>query len=82
MSIPFSIINCPLSIEVIAKPQKRGAKPVGQDLHVGRKISYIAAQAASTIVHYPLSIVNFLGFATASCACLAPQNQSWLFVQL
>jgi hypothetical protein len=50
-------------VEVIAKPQKGSAKSMGQDAHVGRKISYIAAQAASTIVHCPLSIVNFLGFA-------------------
>jgi hypothetical protein len=54
------------SHEVIAKPQKREAKPIEQDAHVGRKISYIAAQAAPAIVNCPLSIVNFLGFATGS----------------
>jgi hypothetical protein len=37
-----------------------------QDAHVSRKISYIAAQAASVIVHCPLSIVNFSGFAITS----------------
>jgi predicted nucleic acid-binding protein len=39
---------------------------MGQYVHMGRKISYIAAQAASTIVNCQLSIVNFLGFATGS----------------
>jgi hypothetical protein len=49
--------------EVIAKPLKIGAKPTGQDVHVGCKISNVAALAASTIVHCQLSIVNFSGFA-------------------
>jgi hypothetical protein len=39
---------------------------MGQDVNVGHKISNAAAQAASAIVHCQLSIVNFLGFATAS----------------
>jgi hypothetical protein len=39
---------------------------MGQDVHRGRKISNVAALAASTIVHCQLSIVNFLGFATGS----------------
>jgi hypothetical protein len=53
-------------LEVIAKPQKRWVKPMGQDVHMGRKINNGAALAASVIVNCPLSIVNFLGFATGS----------------
>jgi hypothetical protein len=53
-------------LEVIAKPQKTGAKPMGQNVHAGCKTSNVAALAASTIVNCPLSIVNFLGFATGS----------------
>jgi hypothetical protein len=37
-----------------------------KNVYIGRKTSHIAAQAASTIVNCPLSIVNFLGFATLS----------------
>jgi hypothetical protein len=39
---------------------------MGQDVHVGCKISNVAALAASTIVHCQLSIVNFSGFAITS----------------
>jgi hypothetical protein len=52
--------------EVIAKPQKTGAKPMGQNVHAGCKTSNGAALAASTIVHCQLSIVNFSGFAIGS----------------
>jgi hypothetical protein len=52
--------------EVIAKPRKIGAKPMEQDVHVGRKISNVAALAASTIIHCQLSIVNFSSFANGS----------------
>jgi hypothetical protein len=52
---------------VIAKPQKEGAKPMGQDVHVGRKTSNTAAQAAS-------AIVNFLGFATGSSGFATDSN--------
>jgi hypothetical protein len=64
--------------EVIAKPQKGQAKPMGQDVHVCHKTNNIAAQAASTIVHCPLSIIHFFpfpGFATGSdknCRFAAP----------
>jgi hypothetical protein len=56
----------PFSEEVIAKPRKGGAKPMGQNVHVGRKISNVATLAASTIVHCQLSIVNFSGFEIGS----------------
>jgi hypothetical protein len=45
--------------EPVAKPHKGRTKPMGQDVHVCRKISNVAASAASTIVHCQLSIVNF-----------------------
>jgi hypothetical protein len=35
--------------EAIAKPQKGGAKPTGQDVHVGRKTSNAAAKVASAV---------------------------------
>jgi hypothetical protein len=44
---------------LIAKPQKGGAKPMGQDVHVSRIISCAAALAAS-------AIVNFSSFANGS----------------
>jgi hypothetical protein len=61
----LSIIHCPffcIPTEVIAEPQKKGAKPVRQDVHVDHRISNIAAQAASTIVNCQLSIVHSFVF--------------------
>jgi hypothetical protein len=52
--------------EPFAKPQKGGAKLMGQDVYMGCKISNVAASAASTIVHCQLSIVHFSGFAIGS----------------
>jgi hypothetical protein len=66
IAVAASPLHFLVTCKVIAKPQKGRSKSMGQDVHVGRKISYIAAKAASTIVNCPLSIVNFLGFATGS----------------
>jgi hypothetical protein len=65
-SLRLSGIFCLIYFEVIAKPRKIGAKPMGQNVHAGCKTSNGAAQAAPAIVNCPLSIVNFLGFAITS----------------
>jgi hypothetical protein len=64
------------AIEPVAKPRKIGAKPMGQDVHVGYKTSCAAAQAASAIVNCQLSIVNFSGFAIGSPGFATRRGQS------
>jgi hypothetical protein len=54
-------------LEPIAKPQKWGAEPMGQDVRAGHKTSSVAALAASIIVHCQLSIVNFFEFCNWLC---------------